>query len=132
MGSFFRELWSNRHVVPVTCEMLVNPDSGDRLDLSEGWEDLRDFIDKVYRGLVTQESNPTASKSSLTVFLRMDIGLMFDEEGNPSYFVNEVERTPTMSMWLKTVEDTTNQSMLDTLARILHTYLTRLDDLYTF
>lgn len=85
----------------------------------------------MYRGLVSQESNPTGATSSLTVFLRMDVGLMFDAEGNPSYFVNEVERTPTMSMWLKT-QDATNRSMLDTFARILHTHISRLDDLYIF
>lgn len=115
----------------MTFNLLVNPDSGDRVDRNEGWEDLRNFIDKMYRGLVSQESNPTGTVSSLTVFCRLDIGLMFDEEGNPSYFVNEVERTPTMSMWLKTVGDTTNRCMLDTFARILHTHVSQLDDLYT-
>ena len=112
--------------------MLVNPQTGDRRQRAQGWEELRSFIDVVYRGLVTQESNPSGLKSSLTVFCRMDIGLMFDEEGKPSYFVNEIERTQTMSMWLKVTEDSTNRSMLDTLARVLHTHVTRLDDLYTY
>ena len=31
---------------------------------------------------------------------------MFDGDGNLSYFVNEVERLQTMSLWLRTVEDT--------------------------
>ena len=62
----------------------------------------------------------------------MDIGLMFNEMGEPSYFVNEIERTATMSMWLKVIDDTTNRSMLDTFARVLHTHVTRLEDLYTF
>ncbi|KAG6380436.1 hypothetical protein JVT61DRAFT_8574 [Boletus reticuloceps] len=127
-----RELWANRKSVPVTANVLVNPDSGDRLDRTEGWEDFRDFVDKTYKGLVTQESNPTGGKCSLTVFFRMDIGIIFDAEGNPSYFVNEIERTQTMSMWLKTVEDTTNRTMLDTFARILHTHMTELDDIYTY
>lgn len=77
-----------------------------------------------------QESNPFGSKSSLTVFFRMDIGLIFDEDGNPSYFVNEIERSPTMSMWLKVVEDTTNRFILDTFARALYTHIMQLDNLY--
>ena len=62
----------------------------------------------------------------------MDIGLVFDEEGNPSYFVNEIERSATMSMWLKVIEGTTNRSMLDTFARVLHTHVTQLNDFYTY
>ena len=57
---------------------------------------------------------------------------MFDESGNPSYFVNEIERTPTMSMWLKMLDDSTIQSMLSTFASVLHTHVTQLDDTYTF
>ncbi|KAG6369439.1 hypothetical protein JVT61DRAFT_14857 [Boletus reticuloceps] len=127
-----RELWRNHQDVPVTADVLVNPQTGDRRQRAKGWEELRSFIDAVYRGLVIQESNPSGLRSSLTVFCRMDIGLMFDGEGNPSYFVNEIERTPTMSMWLKVVEDTTNRFMFDTFARVLHSHVTRLDDLYTF
>ncbi|KAF8452839.1 hypothetical protein L210DRAFT_846317 [Boletus edulis BED1] len=93
---------------------------------------FRNFVDKTYKGLVAQESNPTGVKCSLTVFFRMDIGIIFDAQGKPSYFVNEIERTQTMCMWLKTVEDTTNRTMLDTFARILHTHMTELDNIYTY
>ena len=127
-----RQLWHNRHNAPVTAEMLVNPQTGDRRSRSDGWEELRLFIDTTYRGLVTQESNPLGLRSSLTVFCRMDIGLMFDGEGNPSYFVTDIERSATMSMWLKVIEDTTNRSMLDTFARVLHTHVTQLNDFYTY
>ncbi|KIK76715.1 hypothetical protein PAXRUDRAFT_169020 [Paxillus rubicundulus Ve08.2h10] len=127
-----REKWAHRSTTPVTIDQIVNPDHGDCLEHSKGWDEFRIFVDKNYRGLVRQETNPTGIVSSLGVFCRMDIGLMFDTDGRPSYFVNEVERTPTMSMWLNTVEDTTVRVMLDTFARVLHTHLTSLNHPYIY
>lgn len=127
----FRELWLNRHAVPVTWEVVMNPDRGDRDDRREGWADLCRFVDKVYQELARTESRTSGTKSSLTVFCRMDVGLIFDDDGNPSYFVNEIERSPTMSMWLRAIDDTSNRFMLDTFARVLHTHITDLDNIYT-
>ena len=37
--------------------------------------------------------------STLEVFCRMDVGVIFDAAGRAHYFVNEVERTNTASLW---------------------------------
>ncbi|KAF9230949.1 hypothetical protein BU15DRAFT_82991 [Melanogaster broomeanus] len=126
------DLWANRDTVPVTPGHIVNPEGGDRRVRTQGMGELQRVVDETYRELVRQESNPTGAKSSLAIFCRIDVGLIFDADGNPSYFVNEVERTPTMSMWLKTVEDTTLRGMLDTLARVLHNHLMELGNPYTY
>ncbi|KAF9230259.1 hypothetical protein BU15DRAFT_69346 [Melanogaster broomeanus] len=126
------DLWANRDTVPVMPGHIMNPEGGDRRVRMQGMGELQQVVDETYRELVRQESNPTGAKSSLAIFCRIDVGLIFDADGNPSYFVNEVERTPTMSMWLKTVEDTTLQGMLDTFARILHNHLMELDNPYTY
>lgn len=89
-------------------------------------------VEESYKELFRQETNPAGAKSSLCVLSRFDVGLMFDDDGNPSYFVNEVERSQTMSLWLKTVEDTSMRGMVDTFARVLHSHLSDLGDPYKY
>jgi hypothetical protein len=89
-------------------------------------------VQESYEELYRQETNPAGAKSSLCVMCRFDVGLMFDSEGHPSYFVNEVERSQTMSLWLKTVEDASMRGMIDTFARVLHSHLSDMSDPYTY
>ena len=112
------ELWQNSHVVPITRGKLVNPDVRDQWDHARGFKDLQWFLDTVYCGV-------------LSVLCHIDVGLIFDKNGNPSYFVNEIEHTPTMSMWLKVIYDINNR--IDTFTWVLHTYYMNIEkDLYTY
>ena len=45
------------------------------------------------------ESRSMSGKPSICLFCRLDIGLLIDKEGRAHYFVNEVERTQTTSLW---------------------------------
>ncbi|KIK78084.1 hypothetical protein PAXRUDRAFT_17080 [Paxillus rubicundulus Ve08.2h10] len=130
--SELRDLWTNRHAVPVTADVIVNPDSGDQQIRQEAMNQVLEVVDTSYRELVRQETNCTGAKSTLCVLCHIDIGLMFDKDGNPSYFVNEVERTPTMSLWLRTVGDANLRRMVDTFRRVLHNHLTELGQAYRF
>lgn len=57
----------------------------------------------TYNQLMQCESRKLGGgKSSLALFLRMDVGLYIDGQGVANYFVNEVERTVTTSLWVKT------------------------------
>jgi hypothetical protein len=56
-----------------------------------------------YNGLMECETRKLGGMSSGSMFLRMDIGLYFDSGGRASYFINEVERTATTSLWGRTV-----------------------------
>ena len=127
-----RELWNNRHNAPLSPEQVVNPQGGDRRLRMQASNEVMCLIKESYEELVRQETNPAGAKSSLCVLCRMDIGLMFDRDGNPSYFVNEVERSQTMSLWLRTVEDASMRGMVDTFARVLHSHLSDLADPYTY
>ena len=60
-------------------------------------------------------------KCSLCILCRFDVGPMFDGHGNLSYFVNEVETLQTMSLWLRTVEDTSMWGMVNSFTHVLHT-----------
>lgn len=61
--------------------------------------------------------------NSMSVFCRIDVGLMFDDTGEPSYFVNEIERTATASLWLRASQDKDQGPLADTFPGALHTYL---------
>lgn len=66
-------------------------------------------------------------RSSLSIFCKVDVGLYFDEDETPHYFVNEVERTPTTSLWRREIPDRELRTIPHTFAHVLHTYL---QDLY--
>jgi hypothetical protein len=51
----------------------------------------------VYEKLYQMESQVIGGRSTICTFCRFDIGLVFDTKFH--YFVNEVERTPTTSLW---------------------------------
>ena len=75
-----------------------NPTEGDRDFRDRAKTEFMDFVVKTYRELYKLESRQICGKSSISVFCRFDIGLIQDGR-NVHYFVNEVERTQTASLW---------------------------------
>jgi hypothetical protein len=75
-----------------------NPTEGDRDTYSHSQDEFMDFIMRTYRELYRLESRQLCSKSSISVFCRFDIGIIWDRH-NIQYFVNEVEHTQTASLW---------------------------------
>ncbi|KAI6025432.1 hypothetical protein EDC04DRAFT_2606310 [Pisolithus marmoratus] len=57
------------------------------------------------------------------VFCRMDVGLKITNDGCPHYFVNEVERSTTTSLWLASNLDNTMGTMADTFAMVFRQWL---------
>lgn len=67
---------------------------------SAGVNELNDFATRTLQGLVEAESRGAmGGKRSISMFCRMDIGITEAEDGKLQYFVNEVERTHTCSLW---------------------------------
>ncbi|KAF8425023.1 hypothetical protein L210DRAFT_865476 [Boletus edulis BED1] len=127
---YYRDLWRNRHVVPVPWTRLVNPDDGHHHDRVKGSEELQAFVDKTFRHLHRAETSVGGFRSSLSVFCRMDVGILFDEGGVPHYFVNEVERTLTASLFLRRIVDREMRTIAHSFAHVLHTYVADLDNPY--
>ena len=75
-----------------------NPTEGDRDIRNIAKAEFMDFVLKTYRELYKLESRQIGGKTSISVFCRFDIGLIQDGH-NVQYFVNEVERTQTASLW---------------------------------
>ena len=56
----------------------------------------------TYASLLRLENRRMGGVSTISTICRLDVGIMFDEKGSASYFINEVERTQTMSLWSRT------------------------------
>ena len=57
-----------------------------------------DFVTKTFKELYKLESRTLCGRSAISIFCRIDIGLI-EQDGRVYYFVNEVERTHTASLW---------------------------------
>ncbi|KAI5984890.1 hypothetical protein EDD15DRAFT_2193948 [Pisolithus albus] len=102
---------------------IVNPQSGTILVRDDGKSQFRNFVLDTWRDLVLRETRLGGAKSSLAVFCRMDIGLKFLPEGPPQYFVNEVERSPTTSLWFSCNPSNTMGTMADTFAMVFRQWI---------
>lgn len=56
------------------------------------------FVISTLNGLIEEETSLLGS-TSLSTFARLDIGIMPDEDGKAQFFVNELERLPSVVLW---------------------------------
>jgi hypothetical protein len=78
-------------------QKLWNPVEGDYITRENAKKEFHDFVKNVYAALYRIESRSTNGRPSMSIFCRLDIGLII-EQGKVDYFVNEVERTATASL----------------------------------
>jgi len=94
--------FSNNHTLQ-TLKSVCNPTEGDWDTCNKAKTQFMSFVKKIYEDLYKLESKTIRAKSSISVFCRLDIGLIHDGY-NIQYFVNEVERTQTASLWTNTLK----------------------------
>jgi len=82
----------------LTLPRICNPDDGDMQLREQARAEFFDFVNKTFLNLLQIESRLLTSRPSIGIFCRLDIGLMV-ANGRVNYFVNEVERTQTASLW---------------------------------
>ncbi|KAH9910591.1 uncharacterized protein BXZ73DRAFT_83411 [Epithele typhae] len=72
----------------------IDPEDHEESHVGTGLNELQTFAEVTFKGLcqLEQGCSPTGS-SDLTLFARIDIGLIPDNQGGFQYFVNEVERS---------------------------------------
>lgn len=78
------------------------------------------------------ESKAIGGRSSISTFCRLDVGLVYDGE-RIHYFVNEVERTPTASLWANRGKSSGSNPIGifgASFAKSLHRWLTDIDNAY--
>lgn len=120
-----RDIWARfkKGEIQIQDATFANPPREDYALHVQGIAEIYDFIGTVFRELVVKEGKNGASCNSMSVFCRIDVGLMFDEEGEPSYFVNEIERTATASLWMRALTERDQDRTTERFAAALHSYL---------
>lgn len=104
-----------------------NPKEGDWTIRNQAKKQFYDFVIQTYQKLYDLETRQLCAKSSISIFCRFDIGLI-EKENKVYYFVNEVERTQTASLWTNSLKTTgTNKSRIglfgSTFATVLYKWL---------
>jgi hypothetical protein len=77
---------------------VCNPDEGSVSYRDAARRQFMTFVMDTYKGLYSIESRVMGGKPSIGLFCRLDIGLI-SAGGKMYYFVNEVERNQTTSLW---------------------------------
>lgn len=86
-----------------------NPEGSSKQSRDDAKNEFKRFVMEVFDRLKQKEVDET-SAATLDIFCRMDISLIFDGDKRAHYFVNEVERTNTASLWT-TLKKTGNVTM---------------------
>jgi hypothetical protein len=117
---------------------VCNPDQGSIAIRDQGKQQFFDFVQSTYEGLYAIESSVIGGKPSMSVFCRMDISLIVDSQTNHvCYFVNEVERYHTTSLWSNMKQGAKSVraplgSFADTFSDVFYKYLVDIKNPYLY
>lgn len=78
---------------------MCNPDHGSHSIRSDAEAEFRSFVLDTYNELYQIEARVLGGIPSIGIFCRLDIGLIISADNEVHYFVNEVERVQTTSLW---------------------------------
>lgn len=101
---------------------------GTMQDRERAKQEFQSFALETWKELVQHDKRQSGNAIPCTaLFCRIDIGVMV-EGGNTSYFVNEVERSLTTSLWIDGMPEGLHGILADTFAFKLHDLLCGLHD----
>ncbi|KAI6154549.1 hypothetical protein BKA82DRAFT_4010384 [Pisolithus tinctorius] len=113
---------------------IVNLQRGDIETRQRAMDEFNNFVLKAWGELVARETRVGGARPSMSLFCRMDIGIMAPDGMSPKlrlgYFVNEVERTPTTSFWLFWNINNTGGIMADTFAKLFEKWVRSITNVY--
>jgi hypothetical protein len=78
---------------------VCNPDHGSHSIRSDAETEFKTFVLDTFNELYQIEARVLGGVPSIGIFCRFDIGLIVNAERQVHYFVNEVERVQTTSLW---------------------------------
>lgn len=108
--------------VPVNPEDIHTCDKGDVETRQEGKQQMWSFVEGTYQSLVDYEIRRHLGTPSISVFCRMDIGVI-ERDNSLHYFVNGVERSTTASLWLDTFPDGCHGRLADAIGMGIYEWL---------
>jgi hypothetical protein len=112
---------------------VCNPAFGSVETRRRGEKQFHKFVTDTYDELHIMESKQLMARSPIGMFVRFDVALIVDQGSQRiMYFVNEVERTQTTTLWsnrLRAKSSTPPTGILGyTLAETLHRWLCTITD----
>jgi hypothetical protein len=117
---------------------VCNPDHGSIAVRDQAKQQFFGFVRDTYEGLYAIESTLIGGKPSMSVFCRMDISLIVDSNtNNVNYFVNEVERYHTCSLWSNMKQGAKSArapigSFADTFSAVFYKWLVDITNAYSY
>lgn len=109
--------------VPVNQEDIHRADKGDVETRQEAKQQFWSFVERTYQSLVDYEMRRQLGNPSICVFCRMDIGVI-ERDDALHYFVNEVERSTTASLWMDAFPDGHHGILADSIGVGIYEWLT--------
>lgn len=89
--------------------------------------EFEDFVIETWKHLVCMEKGGLGATPCTALFCRIDVGVMLRDQ-TPYYFVNEVERSLTTSLWMGGMPLGLHGVLADTFGSGLHRWLTWFHD----
>lgn len=100
---------------------------GKHTDRKKAKDEFESFALDIWRSLVCLEKSLVIGTPCTALFCRLDIGVMMKQD-RISYFVNEIERSLTTSLWMSGMEGGLHGVLADTFGLSLHRWITGAHD----
>jgi hypothetical protein len=107
---------------PHTAEEFSEANWGTLEERDHARKEFERFVIHTWEQLVYREKPHVAGTPSTALFCRMDVGVIV-RNGQISYFVNEVERALTTSLWMDGMPDGLHGIFADTFGVRLHEWI---------
>ncbi|KAG9311951.1 hypothetical protein JVU11DRAFT_7214 [Chiua virens] len=112
-----------------TPDHLYKADEGLLSERNQAAEAFYTFVKDTWAELVRMEKAEGGTLVSLSVFCRFDIGFIV-RNNQPSYFVNEVERSLTTSLWIQAMPEGHHSVFANTFSSNLYRWVDNLKNPY--
>ncbi|KAF8425019.1 hypothetical protein L210DRAFT_865486 [Boletus edulis BED1] len=124
----FRQRLCNPPATPTASPYAFSEaDHGSHATRAKAKEEFESFALTTWKSLVNLEKGVVVGTPCTGLFCRLDIGVMM-RDGRISYFVNEVERSLTTSLWMSAMPAGLHGTLADTFGEALHRWITGAQD----
>lgn len=111
----------------VNPEVFSKADEGNVEHRKGARDEFETFVKTVWNSVIMVEKDIVSGTPCTALFCRMDIGVMM-KDGQISYFVNEIERSMTTSLWMSAMEDASHGILADSFGEVLHRWISATRD----
>ncbi|KAG6373961.1 hypothetical protein JVT61DRAFT_6126 [Boletus reticuloceps] len=106
----------------ITPYAFSEADRGNHAARLKAKEEFESFAVTTWKSLVNVEKGVVVGTPCTAIFCRLDIGVMM-RDAKISYFVNEIERSLTTSLWMSAMPTGLHGVLADTFGEVLHQWI---------